>query len=591
CRPAVRRVLRDRVRGAGERLAHRIPPRGRGDVARRQGVCGGCGAARGSGHRGRRSGRSAPVPRAGAPRRGRPARPGPRRRRHGARAAPGHGGPYRSARLRRGASQRPGGTDRRRDGRRARSVSGPAAVTGPWSSGVSRSVPGLSRSGRPRRRPEGETARGAAAREPRRPTPDAWRVARRRLPQDHDRSRRHGHAAVRGDALARGPLGGGDLPRDAACGKRRGARGRGPVRRVLRVMPRRQRGRRRAARRVALGAAAGAARPRGPSALQRRRARGADPAGTSRVAGGAGHEELDAIHARLLSGLERAERLVADRGSAANLFMESFVLLLREGFEAILLVAALMTFLAKAGAVERRRHVAQGAWAAVGASVITAVVIELLFQITPGEREALEGFTMLLATAVLFYVSYWLVSKIEAAKWSAFVKSRMEEALSAGSGWALASVAFLAVYREGFETILFYKALLTSAGLGGRGGGTTAVLGGVFVGAAALVLVYIGINRFGLKVPLKPFFAITSAMLYYMAFVFAGKGIADLQEAGLVKTTVLEWAPRIPVLGIYPTLQSLSLQFLLLALLLVAIVWLQRQRLTDGGERRRAPIP
>src|SRR5439155_443693 len=104
-----------------------------------------------------------------------------RARRHGARVARAHGGPYPSARLRRGASQRPGGTDRRRDGRGARSVSGPAAVTGPWSSGVSRSVPGLSRSGRPRRRLEGETARGAAAREPRRPTPDAWRVARRRL--------------------------------------------------------------------------------------------------------------------------------------------------------------------------------------------------------------------------------------------------------------------------------------------------------------------------------------------------------------------------------------------------------------------------
>src|SRR3989440_5213792 len=193
-----------------------------------------------------------------------------------------------------------------------------------------------------------------------------------------------------------------------------------------------------------------------------------------------------------------------------------------------------MTFLAKAGAVERRRHVAQGAWVAVGASVITAVMIELLFQVTPGEREALEGFTMLLATAVLFYVSYWLVSKIEAAKWNAFVKSRMEEALSAGSGWALASVAFLAVYREGFETILFYKALLTSARLGGGGGGTTAVLGGVIVGAAALVLVYIGINRFRLKGPLQPFFAITSAMLYYMGFVFAGEGSADLQDAGVV---------------------------------------------------------
>src|SRR5207245_10879244 len=87
------------------------------------------------------------------------------------------------------------------------------------------------------------------------------------------------------------------------------------------------------------------------------------------------------------------------------------------------------------------------------------------------------------------------------------------------------------------------------------------------------------------------FFAITSAMLYYMAFVFAGKGIADLQEAGLVKTTVVEWAPRIPVLGIYPTLQSLSLQALLVVLLLVAVVWLQRNRFAAGDERRRPSFP
>src|SRR5213076_846470 len=295
----------------------------------------------------------------------------------------------------------------------------------------------------------------------------------------------------------------------------------------------------------------------------------------ARAAGGAGHEELDAIHARLLSGLERAERLVADRGSAANLFMESFVLLLREGFEAILLVAALMTFLAKAGAVERRRHVAQGAWAAVGASVVTAAVVELLFEITPGQREGLEGVTMLLATAVLFYVSYWLLSKIEVAKWNAFVKGRMEEALSTGSGFALASVAFLAVYREGFETILFYKALLTSAGPAGGGSAAGPVAAGILLGAVALVIVYVAISRFGMKVPLKPFFAVTSAMLYYMAFVFAGKGIADLQESGILGTSVVEWAPRIPLLGIYPTVQSLSLQFLLIVLLLVVVAWLR----------------
>jgi len=261
--------------------------------------------------------------------------------------------------------------------------------------------------------------------------------------------------------------------------------------------------------------------------------------------------------------------------------------MLREGFEAILIVAALMTFLARAGAMERRRDVAKGAWLAVAASVVTAAVIELLFEITPGQRDALEGATMLVATAVLFYVSYWLLSKIEVAKWNAFVKGRMEEALSTGSSFALGSVAFLAVYREGFETILFYKALLTSAGSAQGGGGTVAVAAGVAVGAIGLVVIYLAINRFGVKIPLRPFFGVTSAMLYYMAFVFAGKGIADLQEGGLVRTTVLDWAPRVPVLGVYPTAESLALQGLLLAALLFAVVWLQRRRLIAGAEGAR----
>src|SRR6058998_693255 len=312
----------------------------------------------------------------------------------------------------------------------------------------------------------------------------------------------------------------------------------------------------------------------------------------ARTGAGAGPDELDAIHARLLAGLERAERLVADRSSGANLLVQSFVLLLREGFEAILIVAALMAFLAKAGAVERRRHVAQGAWAAVGASVVTAAVVELLFEITPGQREALEGATMLVATAVLFYVSYWLLSKIEVAKWNAFVKGRMEEALSTGSGFALSSVAFLAVYREGFETILFYKALITSAGPTSGGAGVPAVAAGIVAGVVALLIVYIAIDRFGMRVPLKPFFAVTSAILYYMAFVFAGKGIADVQESGLIHTTVVEWAPRVPILGIYPTVQSLSVQLLLIVLLLVAVVWLHRNRLNDAEpDRRRASFP
>ena len=292
----------------------------------------------------------------------------------------------------------------------------------------------------------------------------------------------------------------------------------------------------------------------------------------------ADQEERNTIRERLLAGLERAERVVADRPSAASLFVNSFFLLIREGFEAILIVAALMTFLAKAGAPERRRDVARGAWLAVAASLLTWVLVELLLQVTPGQRETMEGVTMLLAAAVLFYVSYWLLSKIEAAKWTAFVHGKMRSALSSGSGAALSAVAFLAVYREGFETILFYKALFTSAGASG-----VSVVAGIAAGVVGLVAIYFLINQLGLHVAMKPFFAVTGAMLYYMAFVFAGKGIAELQGAQLIPLTVIEGAPRVPVLGIYPTLESLLVQGLLLALALAAAVWALRPKVKASG--------
>ena len=145
----------------------------------------------------------------------------------------------------------------------------------------------------------------------------------------------------------------------------------------------------------------------------------------------------------------------------------------------------------------------------------------------------------------------------------------LQDALDSGSALALATAAFLAVYREGFETVLFYKALFVA----GTAGGTMPIVGGILAGSVVLVGVYIAINRFGVRLPLKPFFAVTSAFLYYMAFVFAGKGVAELQEGGLVGTTVLSWAPRIPALGIYPTAESLGAQALLLLLALVALVW------------------
>ena len=193
---------------------------------------------------------------------------------------------------------------------------------------------------------------------------------------------------------------------------------------------------------------------------------------------------------------------------------------------------------------------------------------------------------MLVAVVVLFFVSYWLLSKVEADRWTAFLKQRVHAALSSGSALALASVAFLAVYREGVETILFYKALLVSGGSGDAG----PVVLGVALGAVALVVLYVGIMRLGMRIPMKLFFAVTGALLYYMAFVFAGKGIAELQEGRVIGTTVvpaLEWL-RVPFLGVYPTLQSLALQGLLVALAIAAAL-VMRFRPSTIGRRLEAP--
>ncbi len=290
----------------------------------------------------------------------------------------------------------------------------------------------------------------------------------------------------------------------------------------------------------------------------------------ARVAGGGSAAELDSIRQQLALGLEKAERSLGDRLSPANLFFQSFVIMLREGLEAILIVGALMTFLVKMGASHRKRDINLGVGAALGASLITAFAIETVFHLSPARQEVLEGGTMVVATVVLFYVSYWLLSKMEVVKWNHFVRSKVNDALSSGSSLALASAAFLAVYREGFETVLFYKALFLT---GGPSGSSIPIVAGILVGTAILVGIYVAISRFGVRLPLKPFFGVTSAFLYYMAFVFAGKGVAELQGGGVLPTTIVAWAPRMPALGIYPTLESLLAQAVLALLLLAALVW------------------
>jgi high-affinity iron transporter len=286
-----------------------------------------------------------------------------------------------------------------------------------------------------------------------------------------------------------------------------------------------------------------------------------------REASAAPGADLSRARSELARGLERAERAVGRSLPPLALFLQSVLILVREGLEAILVVGALMTFLVKLGAADRRRDLHWGVGAAVGASLLTALAIETVFRLSPAHQEALEAVTMVLATAMLFWVSYWLLSKIEVARWNRFVRSRLSEALDRRSSLALASVAFLAVYREGFETVLFYKALLGA----GRAPGGVAV--GFLAGCLVLAILFLLFYRFGVRLPLRPFFAGTGAVLYYMAFVFAGKGMHALQEAGWVAATWVNGVPYWAGIGVYPTVETLAAQALLLVALAFALVW------------------
>jgi high-affinity iron transporter len=284
--------------------------------------------------------------------------------------------------------------------------------------------------------------------------------------------------------------------------------------------------------------------------------------------------DVAALVAALHHDLEQAAAALEPGAGAWVRFAQSAGIILREGFEVVLVVGALLAYVRRSGHATMVRALYVGSAVGVAASALTAVVLVTLLRLTPWAGEALEGGAMLLAAVVLFWVSYWLVSKSEADRWQRYIRGRVQGALTAGSTTALGTAAFLAVYREGFETILFYQALFASAPRG-----DVMLPAGLVAGLVLLAVVYVGLERIGLRVPMAKFFLVTGGFLYAMAIVFAGRGIAELQEAGLVPLTPVGWAPRIETLGIFPTVESLAAQGVFVALLVyaIAVTWTRRR--------------
>ncbi len=283
------------------------------------------------------------------------------------------------------------------------------------------------------------------------------------------------------------------------------------------------------------------------------------------IGAGVPADALEAQVARIDKLLEAAEgKLEPGTLSPGAAFASSLLILLREGLEAILLLAAIIAFVKKTGRPEALRYVHAGWLIAFASGLATWAIAAYAVSISGAHRELTEGFTALFASAMLLYVGYWLHGKTQAQAWNAFLRESVGEALEKKTLWALAGISFLAVYREIFEVVLFYEALSLQAGDAGR----HAVWAGISAAAALLAAIGWGIFRYSLRLPLGPFFRSMSFLLALLAIVFAGQGVAALQEAGFVSASRIHWF-SLPLLGIHPTLETLAAQSL--AALLVAL--------------------
>lgn len=289
------------------------------------------------------------------------------------------------------------------------------------------------------------------------------------------------------------------------------------------------------------------------------------------IRAGAPVGEIDAAFASLYADLELADQRLS--GGATFWFgaLNAFAIIFREGLEAVLLVGAMLAYLGRmAGGRRYQRQVYAGVVAGVLASLATWVAAVTLVPVSGASRELVEGVTALVAVAVLLYVSHWLFQKTYIHDWKAYLEQHLGRAVSRGSAFAMAGLAFAAVYREGFETVLFYQALMFDAGTG-------AVLAGFAPGILIIAAIGYGIVRLGLRLPLKRVFAVTGSVLLYLAFVFIGKGLYNLQEAGLFSPHPLPWMPDHEalrqLLGLYPLAETVLAQAGFLTLLGAAALW------------------
>ena len=286
----------------------------------------------------------------------------------------------------------------------------------------------------------------------------------------------------------------------------------------------------------------------------------------------------DATAANVEAGALDARLVQLGGGSGTRPFVASFLIYFREGVEAALLVAALLAGLRRLGRADASRYIHAGWLAALPAGLLTWYVLERVVRLGAEHRELVEAVVGLLAAAVLFSVSFWMISKAESRHWMGYLRRQLETTLTRRSLLLLAGLSFLAVYREAAETVLFTQALLLESE-----GQAAQVWIGAAAGLAAVAAIAMALGRSVMKLPLGPFFAVSGALLCVLSVSFAGTGLHELVLGGYLRPRPVGF-PEVSWLGVYPDLNGLLVQGAIVAVIaLCALATLRRRSADDGG--------
>jgi high-affinity iron transporter len=277
-------------------------------------------------------------------------------------------------------------------------------------------------------------------------------------------------------------------------------------------------------------------------------------------------------------------------------FSTSFSIIFREGLESALIIGAVITYLEASRNYRFKKHVYYGIAIAIIATTVTWFIAQYIIEISGVNRELIEAIAGISAVAVLFWVSFWVLNKIETKKWIEFVKAKVWKATTTGSVLVFVMLSFFTIYREGFETVLFYQAMLSFAKYM-----EWYVIAGLVSGLGIIIGVVFLIRMLGKKLPLRVLFGLTMAVGAYMSIAFMGNTIRAFQEVGYISTThMIGIIPRLDInvaemSGIHPTLESVIAQVILLSIYIVGSLYIlvlqpKRKKATQMSRKSMADI-